>query len=142
MTVYVDDMYLYPMGQFRGMKMSHMIAETEAELHVMAARIGMARRWYQGDHYDVAVSKREAAIGFGAIPITMRQLAALSYLQRIGEEMGAPSTAVERMLASKAARRGIGASITQKIATAVPDNAKPQSSCGLPLFDADGEDLP
>ena len=28
-TVYVDDMYLYPLGQYRGMKMSHMIADTD-----------------------------------------------------------------------------------------------------------------
>jgi hypothetical protein len=32
----------------------HMIADTEAELHAMAARIGVARRWCQGDHYDRA----------------------------------------------------------------------------------------
>lgn len=110
MTVYVDDMYLYPMGQFRGVKMSHMIGETETELHAMAAKIGIARRWYQGDHYDVAISKREAAIKLGAVAIKMRQLAALSYLQRLGQEMGDPSTAVERMLAYKAARRSREAS--------------------------------
>ena len=105
MTVYVDDMYLYPMGQVRGMKMSHMIANADDELHAMAAQIGVKRRWYQGDHYDIAISKRDAAIKLGAVEITMLQLAALSYLQRLGQEMGEPSTAVERMLAHKAAKR-------------------------------------
>lgn len=76
MTVYVDDMYRYPMGQFRRMKMSHMIADTEEELHVMADKINLARKWYQGDHYDVSIGYRRDAIRHGAVPITLRELAA------------------------------------------------------------------
>lgn len=75
MAVYVDDMYTHPMGKFRRMKMSHMIADTEEELHEMAGKIGVARRWYQDRHYDVCMEKRELAIGFGAVPVTMRELA-------------------------------------------------------------------
>lgn len=75
MTVYVDDMYRVPMGKFRRMKMSHMIADTEAELHAMADRIGLARRWYQGDHYDVCMSVRAKAVAAGAVEITMQELA-------------------------------------------------------------------
>ena len=41
MTVYVDDMR----AAFRGHIMCHMIADTEDELHEMAARIGIERRW-------------------------------------------------------------------------------------------------
>jgi hypothetical protein len=77
MTVYIDDMYQYPMGQFGRMKMSHMIADTEKELHAMAAAIGIARRWYQRDHYDVLMAYREKAIKLGATPITLRQLSAM-----------------------------------------------------------------
>lgn len=73
MTVYVDDMYLYPAGQFRRMKMSHMIADTEGELHAMADKIGIARRWHQGDHYDVCISKRHEALKHGAKAITWRE---------------------------------------------------------------------
>jgi hypothetical protein len=65
MSVYVDDMK----ADFRpthrpGRKyvMSHMIADTEAELHVMADKIGVLRKWYQGDHYDITQSKRALAI--------------------------------------------------------------------------------
>ena len=54
MTVYVDDMK----ARFGRMVMCHMIADTEEELHVMADRIVVARRWHQGDHYDIALSKR------------------------------------------------------------------------------------
>ncbi len=99
MSVYVDDMYRYPMGRFSRMKMSHMIADTEAELHAMAARIGVARKWYQGDHYDIAMSKREEAIAAGAVAITLKQLACMSALRKRGLPMGDPATAIERRLA-------------------------------------------
>jgi hypothetical protein len=82
MTVFVDDMYQYPMGRFNRMKMSHMIATTDDELHAMAAAIGIARRWYQGDHYDVSMSKRTAAIAAGAVPVTLRQLGAMCAIRR------------------------------------------------------------
>ena len=75
MSVYVDDMYKHPMGQFRRMKMSHMCADTEAELHDMARKIGLLPSWYQNEHYDVCMQKREEAITLGAIPVTMRELA-------------------------------------------------------------------
>lgn len=78
MVVYVDDMYTVPMGKFRRMRMSHMIADTEDELHKMAAAIGVARRWYQGDHYDVCMSARTKAVKLGAKEIEMRELARLS----------------------------------------------------------------
>ena len=71
MTVYVDDMR----APYRRMIMCHMIADTEDELHDMADRIGVARRWYQGDHYDICLSKRALAVRFGAREITMRELA-------------------------------------------------------------------
>ena len=103
MTVYVDDMYRVPMGRFGRMKMSHMIADTEAELHAMADRIGVARRWYQGDHYDIALSKRAGAIQHGAVEVTMRQLASMAWLKRRGEPMAPVETAVTRMLELRAA---------------------------------------
>lgn len=70
MTVYVDDMR----ARFGRMIMCHMIADTEEELHAMAECIGVARRWYQGDHYDIALSKRAAALAAGAQEITQREL--------------------------------------------------------------------
>jgi hypothetical protein len=81
MTVYVDDMRA-PYGR---MKMCHMLADTEEELHAMADAIGVARRWYQRrhEHYDIALSKRQLAIEHGALPITLRELAAMSRDRRI-----------------------------------------------------------
>lgn len=75
MTVYIDDMYLYPMGQFGRLKMSHMVADTEEELHALAGKIGMKRAWFQGDHYDVSKAKRTEAIAHGAVEITLQQCA-------------------------------------------------------------------
>lgn len=58
MTVYVDDMR----ANFGRMIMCHMVADDEGELHAMADKIGVARRWYQGDHYDIALVKRAKAV--------------------------------------------------------------------------------
>ena len=69
MTVYVDDMR----AKFRRYVMCHMIGTDEAELHAIADRIGVARKWYQADHYDIAVSKRKLAVAAGAVEITWRQ---------------------------------------------------------------------
>ena len=53
--------------------MSHMIADSLEELHEMADKIGVARRWFQKDasfpHYDVCKAKRELAIKLGAVPV-------------------------------------------------------------------------
>jgi len=75
MTVYVDDMYKRRLGRFGRMKMSHMIADTEEELHKMADAIGVARKWYQGDHYDVSLTMRALAVRCGAVEVTIRELA-------------------------------------------------------------------
>lgn len=83
MTVYVDDMHLYDMGKLYRMKMSHMIADTETELHQMATKIGVKRKWYQGDHYDISKSKRAMAIRLGAVPISMRTLACMNFCRKV-----------------------------------------------------------
>lgn len=94
MTVYVDDMYLYPMGRFGRMKMSHMIADTESELHAMADVIGVARKWYQGNHYDVALSTRAKAVAAGAREITLKQLACMNSNRSANGSLGDPETAI------------------------------------------------
>ena len=95
MTVYVDDMHRYPAGRFGRMKMSHMVADTAAELHAMAGRIGVARRWYQGDHYDVCLAKRALAVRYGALEITWRQAGAMCSRRRHTGALGDPATAEE-----------------------------------------------
>lgn len=66
MPVYVDA----PIHTFGRMKMCHMLADTEAELHEMADKIGVNRKWYQANastpHYDICKAKRELALKHGA----------------------------------------------------------------------------
>jgi hypothetical protein len=87
MSVYVDDMR----ARFGRMVMCHMVADTLDELHAMADRIGVARRWYQGPptgrwpHYDIALSKRALAVAAGALPIRQRET--LPVLRRCLETM-------------------------------------------------------
>lgn len=83
MTVFVDDMR----AKFGRMIFCHMIAHTETELHAMADRIGVARRWFQGDHYDIALSKRALAVNFGAVEITWRQCGLMTGVVRMGFPM-------------------------------------------------------
>src|SRR3546814_16558072 len=78
MAVYVDDMRA-PYGR---MVMCHMLADTDQELHAMAARIGVARRWHQKagtphSHYDICLSKRAKAVAAGAVAVGKPEVAAL-----------------------------------------------------------------
>jgi hypothetical protein len=73
-TVYVDNMR----APYHGMVMCHMLADTDDELHAMAERIGVSRRWHQkpgtpGSHYDICLSKRALAVAAGAVEITWRE---------------------------------------------------------------------
>lgn len=115
MPVYVDDMYLSSAGQFGRMKMSHLLADTDEELHAMADKIGVARRWHQApprhdSHYDIAMSKRAQALAHGAISITWRQAGAMNMRRRITGQLGDPATAEawlqEHMAAKRAAKEG------------------------------------
>jgi hypothetical protein len=96
MTVYVDDMR----AQFGRMVMCHMLADSDTELHAMAVRIGVARRWHQApprhdSHYDIALSKRAAAIQAGAVEITWRQAGAMNMRRRVTGSLGRPEEAEE-----------------------------------------------
>jgi hypothetical protein len=70
MAVYVDNYQ----AKYRNMKMCHMLADTIEELHTMADKIGLKRKWFQisnggTPHYDISLSKRLEAINNGAIEI-------------------------------------------------------------------------
>jgi hypothetical protein len=76
MPVYVGDIE-YPFGR---MLMSHMVADTDEELHAMAAKIGVARKWHQKSpphslsHYDICKSMKVKAIKFGAVEMSDRDI--------------------------------------------------------------------
>jgi hypothetical protein len=65
--VYVDSAGIW----FGRMKMSHLMADTKEELHAMADKIGVHRRWFQNGstpHYDICESKKKLALDLGAVP--------------------------------------------------------------------------
>jgi hypothetical protein len=98
MTVYVDDMYLYPMGALGRMKMSHMVADTTEEVVAMATLIGVQPKWIQRagtarEHFDIAQSKREIALANGAVAITLRQCSAMCARRRVEGALGNPEEA-------------------------------------------------
>lgn len=75
MSVYVDCMR----ARYGRMIMCHMVADTDAELHAMASKLGIARRWHQKSgtphsHYDICLSKRAQAVNAGAIEIDRARL--------------------------------------------------------------------
>jgi hypothetical protein len=58
-----------------------MVADTRAELLLMAGKIGVSSRWIQRsrtyrEHFDICKSMRASALRQGAIAITTRELAA------------------------------------------------------------------
>jgi len=108
-TVYVDDMYQTEFGRYGRMKMSHMVADTSAELLAMAKTVGVRVKWLQhpgepGEHFDIAKSKRDLAIAAGAVPITVRQCSAMCARRRVTGNLGSPDGA-EQWLTAYASRR-------------------------------------
>lgn len=98
MTVYVDNFRVpATIGRVRG-RWSHLTADTPAELHEFAERIGLRRQWFQARckhgscptvddscvhfHYDVVDSKRTEAIAEGAEPIDLKEFGALISARR------------------------------------------------------------
>jgi hypothetical protein len=70
-TVLVDQA-VWP---WRGRRWAHLVSdESYDELHAFAARLGIPRRAFQGDHYDVPSDYRELAIELGAEPVDARVL--------------------------------------------------------------------
>ena len=89
MTVYVDT----ARHPFKGYVMCHMVADSLDELHAMADKIGMERRWFQAPpkashpHYDIPEHKREQAISLGAQIVCQR--AGLHFAAKLGLEWAA-----------------------------------------------------
>jgi hypothetical protein len=71
MAVLIDE----PIWPFRDRLWCHLVSDTSYdELHHLAQRLGIPRRGFQGDHYDVPAELRDRAIELGAHPVTGREL--------------------------------------------------------------------
>lgn len=83
MSVYVDEIRDWTrLAKMRGLRHTHwchLTADTEAELHAFAARLGLRRSWFQKKserdyrwHYDIVPSKRAQAVRLGALEVDRR----------------------------------------------------------------------
>lgn len=94
MTVYVDDMRMPArVGRLQA-RWSHLMADTDEELHAFASQLGLRRSWAQfpgtwKSHYDVTDTKRTQAIAAGAVPIGFGSPESLALTQRKREQLRA-----------------------------------------------------
>ena len=71
MTVLVDPA-VWP---WRGRRWAHLVSDRSyQELHEFAERLGVPRRAFQGDHYDLPAELRLRAIELGAQAVAGREL--------------------------------------------------------------------
>ena len=73
MTVYIDP----PTWPGHGRLWSHLVSDTSyAELHAFAETIGLPRRAFERDHYDVIAERHGDALAAGAQPVSSREIVA------------------------------------------------------------------
>jgi hypothetical protein len=71
MALLVDE----PIWPFRGRLWCHLVSDSSyEELHGLADALGIPRRAFQGDHYDLPADLRDRAVELGAEPVTGREL--------------------------------------------------------------------
>jgi hypothetical protein len=60
---------------FRGEKWCHLVSDVSyVELHDFADLVGIPRRSFQGDHYDIPQSYRQQMVDAGALVVESREL--------------------------------------------------------------------
>jgi 2-hydroxychromene-2-carboxylate isomerase len=60
---------------FRSRSWAHLVSDRSYdELHRFAERLGIPRRAFQGDHYDVPTELRDQALRLGATAVSSREL--------------------------------------------------------------------
>lgn len=71
MTVLIDE----PRWWWRGQRWCHLVSDTSLdELHAFTAALGIPRRAFQGDHYDITEDRRAEVVAAGAVEVGSREL--------------------------------------------------------------------
>lgn len=71
MTILIDE----PRWWFRERRWCHLVSDSSLEeLHEFAERVGIPRRGFQGDHYDVPEEYRGDMVAAGAVEVESREL--------------------------------------------------------------------
>lgn len=117
LTILIDE----PRWWFRGRRWSHLVSDASlAELHDFVDALGVPRRAFQGDHYDVPEEYYDDFVAAGAVPTPSREL--VRRLRAAGLRL------------SPAARRGA--------ATGDSAVATPVTPANAPVHQGDREDTP
>jgi hypothetical protein len=71
-------------GDRHGHQWCHLFADDAdcEELHKFAAKLGMRRAWFHGNHYDLVPTKRALAVRLGAIELDIAGSVAIWKAQR------------------------------------------------------------
>ena len=60
---------------WKGRRWAHLVSDASYdELHAFADALGVPRRSFQGDHYDIPAEYRDEAIALGASAVGSREL--------------------------------------------------------------------
>ncbi|MFI7015668.1 DUF4031 domain-containing protein [Streptomyces sp. NPDC050164] len=74
MTVYIDP----PAWPGHGRMWSHLISDVSyEELHTFAERLGVPRRAFERDHYDIPAQRYADAVDAGAVEVSSREVVRL-----------------------------------------------------------------
>lgn len=64
-----------PRWWWRGRRWCHLVSDAHLdELHDFADQVGIPRRGFQGDHYDIPEEHRHVLLAAGAVPVESREL--------------------------------------------------------------------
>ena len=75
MAVLVDPLREYPDAGLPVTRWCHMVSDADfEELHAFAEQLGIPRRRFQGDHYDLPPLLRARALGLGAVEVGTGEL--------------------------------------------------------------------
>ncbi|MEJ5946789.1 DUF4031 domain-containing protein [Pseudokineococcus basanitobsidens] len=131
MAVLVDP----PRWPAHGREWSHLVSDTSLEeLHVFAAGVGIPRRGFEGDHYDVPGDRLPDLLAAGAVVVPAGEL-----LRRlVASGLRVPKRRGQQVLDSRLERRPDGSRVHVDlvVSTSAPPAATTRGARGLVL---DGE---
>lgn len=106
-----------PRWPAHGRLWSHLVSDADLdELHAFADRVGLPRRAFEGDHYDVPAERYDRAVAAGAEPVEGRVL--LSRLVASG--LRVPKRRGERVLSSRVEADGTRVDVVRSGLTPPP----------------------
>ncbi|MGQ4463530.1 DUF4031 domain-containing protein [Streptomyces violaceoruber] len=90
MTLYIDP----PTWPGHGRLWSHLVSDVSyAELHAFADALGVPRRAFERDHYDLPAHRYADAVSVGALEVSSREVVRLLHGAGLRRRKGAARTA-------------------------------------------------